>query len=169
MEFDLKDYNSFYSLCSGKHKEIAKEVYDKLPKKVRKKIQGNHVMICDYFFHSKFPDKRIHGMPMGFFNTASKLIDLIPEETRRLSEEGLRGLIAHEVAHFYIESLFLPIRKLKRFIFLHRFKKLSLDWQKFYREPEELHADWVAVRWGFKKDIEVMNKERQIKLSELSK
>ena len=166
MEFGLKDYNPFYSLCSGNHKEIAKEVHDKLPKKIQEKIQKNHVMICDYFFHSKFPDRRIHGMPMGFFNTASKLIDLIPEETRRLSKDGLRGLIAHEIAHFHIETLFFPIKKLKRFIFLQRFKKLPLEWQKFYREPEEFHADWVAIKWGFEKEISTMNQERQIKPSE---
>lgn len=161
---ELKDYNSFYFLCNLQHQKIAKEVYEKLPKRLKKKIQRKHVMICDYFYHSKYPNRRIHGMPLGFFNTGSRLIDLIPEETKRLSEEGLRGLIAHEVAHFHIESLSFLIKKVKRFIFLIRFRKMSKDWQKFYREPEELHADWVACGWGFEKDIEAINKERQIKL-----
>ncbi|MDO8623302.1 MAG: hypothetical protein Q7R52_03575 [archaeon] len=164
MESNFNNYNSFYSLCSvGKHKELAKEVYDRLPKNVKKKIETNRVMICDYFFHSRYPDKRINGMPFGFFNSTSKLIDLIPEETKRLSEEGLKGVIAHEVAHFYIESLFLPLRKLKRFIFLHKFKKLPVEYQKFYRESEELYADTIAISWGFEKEISIMNQERQIK------
>jgi len=166
---EIKDYNSFYSLCNLQNQKIAKEVYERLPKKLKKKIQRRHVMICDYFYHSKYPDQRIPGMPIGFFNIGSRLIDLIPEETRRLSEDGLRGLIAHEVAHFHIESLSFFIKKIKRFIFLIRFKKMPIEWQKFYREPEELHADWVACKWGFEKDINSMNNERQIKHSDVQK
>ena len=118
-------------------------------------------------YHSKYPDRDIVGMPYGFYHEGKGLIDIVPEEANKLSDNAFIGFIAHETAHFYADKTIKLIKKLKSWFYKIKFNSLSEDRQKFYRNPEELHADILAVKWGFIKEINTINQERIVKADQI--
>ena len=153
-------YNSI--MLNGRHKELCTKAYEKFPRKLKKKIFKHHLIICDYFYHSKYPDKIIDGMPYGFYHVGRGMIDIIPEEAKKLSDDAFMGFIVHETAHFYFDKTSFLWKRLLKWVFKLKFNSLSLEHQKFYREPEEIYAEWQAIKWGFYEETLKLNKERVI-------
>lgn len=162
--YNLTKYNQFYSnVFRARNRIKAEETFDRLPKSVREKLNKNHVMMCDSAYTILNYDPKKPGIPLGFFDRKSKLIDLIPESTWELSDDALIGVMAHETAHAYIKISNPIIKKIMIMIFTYRFSRLSEEKQKFYIKPGELYANAVACKWGFHKEIDSVDTERQIK------
>jgi len=153
-------YNSL--MLNERNKDLCLKAYSRLPFHVKKKIFRHKLIICDYAYHSKYPEKTIEGMPYGFYHEGKSLIDIVPEEANKLSDKAFIGFIVHETAHFSADKTIKPIKILNKWRFKHRFNSLSQTQQKFYGEPEEVHVDKLAIKWGFKEEIELLNKERVI-------
>ena len=158
----LEDYHSFYGLCFNmNNRKLAKQVFDRLPSRVKRLIEKKRVYVCDSMVRYKNPNLKVHGMAAGFYHVGKGIIDIIPQNPP-WSDKATLGLIVHETAHAYIDKTFCLLQKA---FFKYRFKRLSAQEKEFYPEYQELHANWLAAKWGFAEEIIALDKERVISFS----
>lgn len=152
--------NIFSSLCMyEKHRRLANEVYIKFPQKIKNIISKRNIHVTDIYYASKNPVSRVNNEPLGLYEKNTKSIHIIPKRDI-LSDSALKGLVAHEMGHAYID---ISGNLILRLIF-----KI-----KFFRIPEHLrshnyeedYADWLAKKWGFVEEINALNKERTIHIN----
>ncbi|MEK6895891.1 MAG: hypothetical protein AABX12_00320 [Nanoarchaeota archaeon] len=155
----FSDYHHFYGMCFDmRNRKIAKEVYIKLPLKVKKVINKNFIHVCDSVARYKDPTKKFDKQPIGFYHVGKGIIDIIPQNPP-LSDKALTGLIVHETAHGYVDNTLCLLQKL---YFKIKFNRLTSEQKNRYPEYQELHANWLACKWGFGEDILALEKERTI-------
>ena len=154
----------FYALCIyERHSRLIKEVYSRFPKKIINKIEKNGIHVTDMFYESKSPTEKVDMELMGFYIEGHRAIYIIPKHGV-FSDECFKGLIAHETAHAciyftpYIQRMIIKLLYKIKF----NFSNNPIHWlyKNSNNSPEELHADSLATRWGFGKEIDQMNKER---------
>ena len=160
----LKVDPNFCTLCIyERHTRLIKEVYSRFPRKIKEKIEKNWIYVTDIFDESKKPFEKVHMENMAFYIDGGNAIYLIPKHGV-FSDECFKGLIAHETAHACIYFTPQIQRIILRWIYKIKFNLSGsyIHWlYKSSNKPyEELHADTLAKKWGFGKEIDQMNKER---------
>jgi len=131
-EFDKVVLKMDYSLIA--------EVLKRLPSEVNTFLVGIRVMFRTYY-NDSFGDHHRFGYVDG---DIPYIVNLNLFNLQEVEEEYARGVIAHELAHVYI-----LYGKDKGFNFL---KKFCFSKQK-KRDLEENRANYLAQKWGFKKEI----------------
>jgi hypothetical protein len=103
--------------------------------------------------------------PLGFYLEGGRALYIIPKYNL-FSEDCIKGLIVHETAHAYIYFKSPLFRIIAKFYYKIKFLFSSNQIKRLYYYShyphEELYADTLANKWGFKKEIDCLNKERGI-------
>ena len=127
-------------LLIKEHENLVNEFYLRLPKKIKKLVDSNHVMIG--YSPKSFPDENeiAYFIKPNLIEFNCKYWDLI------LKKDFFIGCLAHELGHFYINNL----NPFYRFILLKKYNSETL-------------ADSFACGFGFEKELKIVNDLRNLK------
>jgi len=146
------------NLCFSKqYMAPVNEVLDKIPLKIKKRFPYFLYSITDLFDMSLNPYTKINGEILGKVFTNDRRIVYLTRKADIFSEDAIKGLVIHEIAHAYIGKFSKWYLKL---YFWFKFKNIQNILKPLC--SEELYADWLAKKWGFEKEILALNKERTI-------